>query len=99
MNFEITATLSQDKSAVATLAGALTGGARSDVTFGSSDLTAGLVPITLQNNKSSLPGTGGMGTTIFYIGGGAMLLAAAVFLVVFGRSDARRKGGKRARKI
>lgn len=36
----------------------------------------------VQNKKgSTLPGTGGIGTTIFYIGGGAMVAVAGVFLI------------------
>ena len=37
---------------------------------------------TIINRKgTSLPGTGGIGTTIFYIGGGAMVAVAGVFLI------------------
>lgn len=37
---------------------------------------------TIENSfKSSLPSTGGMGTTIFYLGGGAMVAVAGVFLI------------------
>lgn len=36
----------------------------------------------IENKKgSSLPSTGGMGTTLFYLGGGAMVAVAGVFLI------------------
>lgn len=39
-------------------------------------------PMTIVNKKgSSLPSTGGIGTTLFYIGGGAMVAVAGVFLI------------------
>ena len=38
--------------------------------------------ITIQNNKgTTLPSTGGMGTTIFYIAGSVLVIAAAVILI------------------
>lgn len=37
---------------------------------------------TIENKKgSTLPGTGGIGTTLFYVGGGAMVAVAGVFLI------------------
>lgn len=37
---------------------------------------------TIKNNKgASLPGTGGIGTTIFYLGGGAMAAIGGVYLI------------------
>lgn len=42
----------------------------------------GLVNATVKNNKgSSLPSTGGIGTTIFYVCGGIIVAAAAVLLI------------------
>lgn len=39
-------------------------------------------PMTIENKKgSSLPSTGGIGTKIFYLGGGAMVAVAGVFLI------------------
>lgn len=39
-------------------------------------------PITIINNKGSvLPGTGGIGTTVFYLGGGAMVAVAGIYLI------------------
>lgn len=38
--------------------------------------------ITIENSAgSTLPGTGGIGTTLFYVGGGAMVAVAGVFLI------------------
>lgn len=42
----------------------------------------GIAAEFINNNQGSeLPGTGGIGTTIFYIGGGAMVAVAGVFLI------------------
>ena len=49
---------------------------------GTGDINTGIAAITVANNKgSTLPETGGIGTTIFYIAGGVLVLAAAVLLV------------------
>lgn len=46
------------------------------------DVTSGTAEGTIENKKGSqLPSTGGMGTTIFYLGGGAMVAVAGVFLI------------------
>lgn len=46
------------------------------------DTTFGIVSATVENNAgATLPETGGMGTTLFYIIGGAMMLIAVVVLV------------------
>lgn len=46
------------------------------------DATKGIASITIANNKgSTLPETGGMGTTIFYIVGGLLVVGAAVLLI------------------
>lgn len=38
--------------------------------------------VTIQNNKGSvLPGTGGIGTTLFYVGGGVLVAGAGVLLI------------------
>ncbi|MBE6852987.1 MAG: LPXTG cell wall anchor domain-containing protein [Ruminococcus sp.] len=48
----------------------------------SSDLANGIVSKEIQNNRgSSLPSTGGIGTTIFYIGGGTMAAVAGIYLI------------------
>ena len=44
--------------------------------------TANTTEITIENNKGTvLPSTGGMGTTIFYVIGGLLIIGAAVVLV------------------
>ncbi len=45
--------------------------------------------ITIDNNSgTTLPSTGGMGTTLFYIGGGILVLAAVILLVTKRRMNA-----------
>ncbi|MBE6841949.1 MAG: isopeptide-forming domain-containing fimbrial protein [Ruminococcus sp.] len=45
-------------------------------------LSEGIVGLEIQNNRgSSLPSTGGIGTTIFYLGGGTMAAVAGVYLI------------------
>lgn len=47
------------------------------------DLDTGVVNVTVENNGgATLPETGGMGTTLFYIIGGLLVVGAAVLLVV-----------------
>lgn len=46
------------------------------------DVNTALALTEVQNKKGSeLPSTGGIGTTIFYLGGGAMVAVAGVFLI------------------
>ena len=46
------------------------------------DVTTGVVETTVKNNSgATLPETVGMGTTLFYILGGVLVLAAVVLLV------------------
>lgn len=56
------------------------------ITVGSKEtngnLDTGIVAMDVENNSgSTLPSTGGMGTTLFYLGGGAMVAVAGVFLI------------------
>lgn len=47
------------------------------------DLEGGTVGITVENNQgATLPETGGMGTTLFYIIGGLLVVGAGILLVV-----------------
>lgn len=49
---------------------------------GNGDVISGVAGITIENNKgATLPETGGMGTTIFYIVGGLLVVGAGVLLV------------------
>ena len=62
---------------------ALTGLAvTADGVSGTGDISTGIAAITIANNSGSiLPETGGIGTTIFYILGSVLVLAAVVLLV------------------
>lgn len=47
------------------------------------DLDTGIVNVTVENNQgATLPETGGMGTTLFYIIGGLLVVGAGILLVV-----------------
>ena len=47
------------------------------------DLDTGIVNVTVENNRgATLPETGGMGTTLFYIIGGLLVVGAGILLVV-----------------
>ncbi len=49
---------------------------------GTADTATGIASITIANNAgSTLPSTGGIGTTIFYVAGGALVVGAGVLLV------------------
>ena len=53
-----------------------------ETTPGTGDKTTGEVKITVVNNQGvELPGTGGIGTTIFYVVGGILVVGAAVLLI------------------
>lgn len=53
------------------------------------NLDKGIVPITVENNQGAqLPSTGGMGTTIFYVIGGILVVGAVVLLVTRKRMNA-----------
>ena len=53
-----------------------------DGTAGTGDTNTGIAGITVANNKgSTLPETGGMGTTIFYVLGTILVLGAAIMLI------------------
>jgi fimbrial isopeptide formation D2 family protein/LPXTG-motif cell wall-anchored protein len=50
--------------------------------FGGKLLTDGNVMVEVANSSgTSLPGTGGIGTTIFYLGGGAMAAIGGIYLI------------------
>ena len=50
----------------------------------------GSVEVTVENNQgSTLPSTGGMGTTIFYVVGSILVLGAAILLITKKRMSAR----------
>ena len=50
----------------------------------------GTVNITVENNRgTTLPGTGGIGTTIFYVIGGGLMVAAAILFITKKRMENR----------
>ena len=55
---------------------------KADETAGTGDTNTGIANITVANNKgSTLPETGGMGTTIFYVVGAILVLGAGILLI------------------
>lgn len=53
-----------------------------DGTAGTGDTSTGIAGITVANNKgSTLPETGGMGTTIFYVVGAILVIGAGIVLI------------------
>lgn len=91
IKIEIAATIIADENAQSldTLTIAINDGASaSGTTNDDGDLT-GIVETTVINNAgSTLPETGGMGTTIFYTVGGVMVVAAVVLLITKKRMSA-----------
>ena len=60
----------------------------SSETSGNGDTEKGIVATDIQNNKGAeLPGTGGMGTTIFYVLGAILVLGAGVLLIARRHTD------------
>ena len=63
-----------------------------NIDLGTVDLTAGSITTTVVNKSGSeLPSTGGIGTTIFYVLGGILVLAAVVLLVTKKRMSGAEK--------
>ena len=63
-----------------------------NIDLGTVDLTAGSITTTVVNKSGSeLPSTGGIGTTIFYVLGGVLVLAAVVLLVTKKRMSVAEK--------
>lgn len=59
-----------------------------DGVAGTVDATTSTVTATIENNQGAqLPSTGGIGTTIFYVIGGILVLGAAVLLITRKRMD------------
>ena len=54
------------------------------------DTSKGSLSTTIENNAgTTLPGTGGIGTTIFYVVGGGLMVAAAILLITKKRMENR----------
>lgn len=81
LEFEITAT--HDESDAEPQLLTLTGDVKTgDVSFKSSLENGSLTANVVNHKGSELPSTGGMGTTILYVAGAVMILAAGAFLVM-----------------
>ena len=81
LEFEITAT--HDESDAEPQLLTLTGDVKKgDVSFKSSLENGSLTANVVNHKGSELPSTGGMGTTILYVAGAVMILAAGAFLVM-----------------
>lgn len=80
---ELTATTENNQTWDEVAASALTKLAvTADGTSGTVDANKGIGSITIANNKgSTLPSTGGIGTTMFYVGGGVLVAGAGVLLI------------------
>ena len=54
----------------------------------SGDVSSGILTSQIENNRgTTLPGTGGIGTTIFYVIGGGLMVAAAILLITKKRME------------
>ena len=72
-----------------TFSGNITSGNVGEMAF-TANKENGILSTTIQNKPgSSLPETGGMGTTILYAAGTLMILAAAAFLVMKKKADSK----------
>lgn len=68
----------------------LTGNAQDGTIEFTSEKDKGSLSTTIENNRgTTLPGTGGIGTTIFYVVGGGLMVAAAVLLITKKRMENR----------
>ena len=74
-----------DNPALTSLSGNATTG---ELTFTSNTTEGSLSADVVNNAGSTLPETGGMGTTVLYVGGGVLVLAAVVLLIAKRRSNA-----------
>lgn len=72
-----------------TFSGNITSGNVGEMAF-TANIDNGILSRTIQNKPgSSLPETGGMGTTVLYAAGTLMILAAAAFLVMKKKADSK----------
>lgn len=79
---DATTSFTQDSYTAASNALTAFTGSVGGVTDDNASVNNGIVSGTIENNKgSTLPSTGGIGTTIFYIGGGVLVVGAGVLLI------------------
>lgn len=84
ISLTITATLdkSEDTPALTALKLSVKKGDQGKVTESDGDLASGIVSTNVENNSGvQLPETGGMGTTVFYVVGGILVVGAIIALV------------------
>ena len=86
----ITAVTANGQTWGGTASDALTGlSVKADETNGTGDTSTGIASITIANNKgNTLPETGGIGTTVFYVLGSILVIGAVVLLVSKKRMNA-----------
>lgn len=86
----ITAATANGQTWGGTASDALTGlSVKADETNGTGDTSTGIASITIANNKgNTLPETGGIGTTVFYVLGSILVIGAVVLLVSKKRMNA-----------
>lgn len=88
MKFTVTAT--HDIEAADPKLNSLTGTLESGEIAFTPNNTEGSLTINIKNNQgTTLPGTGGIGTTIFYVIGGGLMVAAAILLITKKRMENR----------
>lgn len=81
ITFKLEATIDDETGNLTKLEAKLSGDDRDDVNFAENN-TSGYVPVTLKNMPSGyLPGTGGMGTVLFYAGGVIMLALGGMHIL------------------
>lgn len=63
--------------------------ASGEITFTHNEIDGSLTTDVVNNIGTTLPGTGGIGTTIFYVIGGGLMVAAAILLITKKRMENR----------
>lgn len=84
--FEIVATNNETK--VASMEGKAVNG--SEISFTANETSGSLSADVINNAGTTLPSTGGMGTTVFYVVGGGLMAVAVVLLVTKKRMENKR---------
>ena len=86
--FKVTATHDETSAdpKLTALSGNMTSG---EITFTAKESDGSLTTDIVNNAGTTLPGTGGIGTTIFYVVGGGLMVAAAVLLITKKRMENR----------
>jgi fimbrial isopeptide formation D2 family protein/LPXTG-motif cell wall-anchored protein len=89
---KITADTTNGQSGAGAVAELKTLSVTADGKAGTADAGTGVAGITVANNAGfTLPGTGGIGTLIFFVGGGIVAVTAATLLILKKRREASRQ--------